>query len=65
MFVILQESQVLIAGGGVLLFFILGERFTLMYFGLMLNPTLPEGKSCSVKIMFFNIKKLNTMLYFQ
>ncbi|XP_021952414.1 uncharacterized protein LOC110849315 [Folsomia candida] len=38
-----EESQVLIAGGGVLLFLILGERFTLMYFGLMLNSTLPEG----------------------
>lgn len=33
----------LIGGGAVVLFFILGKRFVLMYFGLLLHPTLPEG----------------------
>ncbi|OXA55328.1 hypothetical protein Fcan01_09313 [Folsomia candida] len=38
-----EESQVLIGIGGILLLVILTERFVLMYFGLLLNPTLPEG----------------------
>lgn len=42
-FLTFQESSVLIGGGAIVLFLILAERFTLMYFGLLLKPTLPEG----------------------